>query len=396
MTRHCETVNVITLGKPKNSTPEIVKDMYKGGADIFRINFSHGAAEEHAQKVAIIRALEKENGAPIPIIGDLQGPKLRIGEFKSEEIKLQPGMRLRFDSDQTPGDESRVYLPHPEIVNTVKEGSAILLDDGKVGMTVTATGQGWFEAAVDYGSALSDHKGIGVRNTALPFVVPTEKDKKDLRIGLRLGIRNFVESFIQSLDDIKRMEQEIETAKAELGIAEPVALTLKMETLGAMQNFEEILAYAKEKNYMMMLGRGDLGMAIDRKQIPLVQEYFIDRTREECVKCILATHIQESTQKSPITTRAEDSDAARGVLRHVYALMLSAETAAGDFPVESVRELDDTCARVEQWRLPESELKPQIRADFFRSVFGSSPAPRAEPLSPSASPVFRPPNPPPR
>jgi pyruvate kinase len=334
ITRNRQTKIVATLG-PASGEPEMMKKLFEAGVDVFRMNFSHGTHEAHAKNLATVRAMEKEYGRPIGVIADLQGPKNRIGKFKNDMIEVREGMLMRFDLDTSPGDETRVNLPHPEVIGVMTPGSEILLDDGKVRVQITEQGKDYLVGRIMAGSKLSNNKGFNVPGVIIPVPPLTEKDRKDLDAALAMGVDWIAQSFVQRPEDVA------ETRKI---IAGRAALMAKIEKPSAVELMEEILDHVDG----IMLARGDLGVEIPPEDVPAVQKKIVRQVRNAGKPIIVATQMLESMIDNPRPTRAEASDVATAVYDGADAVMLSAETAAGKYPVESVSIMSKICERTEQ------------------------------------------------
>jgi pyruvate kinase len=328
-----QTKIVATLG-PASSDEDTIRALFKTGVDVFRLNFSHGTHKDHKDRLDIIRALEKEFSMPIGILADLQGPKLRVGKFTNGTVTLKKGAKFRFDMDERPGDENRVCLPHPEIINIMKKDDFLLMDDGKVRMQVTKKGKDFLETRLVAGSKLSDHKGVNVPGVTLPIAALTEKDKKDLTAALEMGVDWIALSFVQRPEDV---------AEARKLINGKAALMAKIEKPSALQHFTEIMDFVDG----IMLARGDLGVEIPAEDVPAVQKKIIRKVRHAGKPVIVATQMLESMIENPTPTRAEASDVATAVYDGTDAVMLSAETAAGKYPVEAVSIMDRICTSTE-------------------------------------------------
>lgn len=334
MKRSRQTKIVATLG-PSSSSKKILVDLFKAGVDVFRLNFSHGTHDDHRQRVEQLRGIEKEYNRPIGILADMQGPKFRIGEFAENSVTLKKGQTFRFDSDKTPGDSSRVYLPHPEVISTLTKGAEILLDDGKVRAIVTRSGKDYLETKIDAGNKLSNHKGFNIPGVVLPVNALTNKDRKDLQAALDMGVDWIAQSFVQKPEDV---------AEAKKLIDGRAGLIIKLEKPSALEYLDEMLELCTG----VMLARGDLGVEIPPEDVPAIQKQVVRRVRAEGKPIIVATQMLESMIENPRPTRAEASDVATAVYDGTDAVMLSAETAAGKYPLEAVKIMDRICQSVEQ------------------------------------------------
>lgn len=331
--RQSQTKIVATLG-PASSSPEKIKALFDAGADVFRLNFSHGTHDDHRARYNLIRALEKEFEHPIAILADLQGPKLRVGQFKNGKIELKAGQTFRLDMSAVPGDETRVQLPHPEIFAAISEGAELLMDDGKVRCRVIKHGSDFAECIVVSGNALSDRKGVNVPTVVLPLSALTEKDHKDLAVALEMGVDWIALSFVQRAEDVE---------EAKRIIAGRAGLIAKIEKPSAVHQLKKII----EASDGLMVARGDLGVEMPLEDVPSIQKRIIAKARSAGKPVIVATQMLESMISAPTPTRAETSDVATAVYDGADAVMLSAETASGAYPVEAVVMMDRIISRVE-------------------------------------------------
>ncbi len=325
---------VATLG-PASSTPEMVLALARAGADVFRLNFSHGSHEDKAEALKAIRAAEIEIDRPIGVLADLQGPKFRIGVFKDGPIEIKPGDRLRLDLDETPGDKSRVCLPHPEMFGAMQLGSLLLLDDGKVRLKVIEVASDHAEVEVVQGLRLSDHKGVALPGAVINLSPLTPKDREDLAYALRMGVDWIALSFVQRAADMAELRRLV-GGKA--------AVLAKIEKPSALIDLGPILDQCDG----VMVARGDLGVELDPEEVPVAQKTIIRAARRRGIPVIVATQMLESMITAATPTRAEASDVANAVYEGADALMLSAESAAGGFPLESVTMMNRIIERVER------------------------------------------------
>jgi pyruvate kinase len=348
--RRRRTKMIATLG-PASSSPEVIERLFRAGADIFRLNFSHGSHEDHAARIATIREIERKTGRPIGILADVQGPKLRVGKFAGGRVQLQAGQTFRLDLSPVPGDVRRVQLPHPEIISAARIGTTLLLDDGKLRLGVTRQRDDHLETEVLVGGPLSDRKGVNVPDVALPIPALTEKDRADLEFVLEQGVEFIGLSFVQRPEDVAE-------AKA---IADGRAwIMVKMEKPQAVEHMEGILDLADA----VMVARGDLGVECPPEEVPLIQKRIIRAARSRGLPVVVATQMLESMISAPTPTRAEASDVATAVFDGADAVMLSAETAAGSYPFEAVNIMDRIVARTEQdpgWRAITDNARPEPR-----------------------------------
>lgn len=322
-----------TIG-PVSSSPERLEELFRTGADVFRLNFSHGTQEDHATVVERIRAVEKKTGRPIGILADLQGPKLRVGRFSAGYTILQAGRTFRLDLQARPGDGQRVQLPHPEIIAAAGPGSVLLLDDGRIKLEVTRQTPEWLETRVVHGGRLSDHKGVNLPGLLLPIPALTTKDRSDLAFALDHGCDWIGLSFVQRPEDV---------AEAREIIGDRAFILSKIEKPGALQSIEGVLRLSDG----IMVARGDLGVEMPAEDVPILQKRLIRAAHRFGRPVVVATQMMESMIEAPAPTRAEASDVATAVFDGADAVMLSAESATGKYPVETVRMMDRIVARTE-------------------------------------------------
>jgi pyruvate kinase len=308
---------------PVSSNKETIRALFDAGADVFRLNFSHGAHDEHRERLGMIRDIERETGRPIAVLADLQGPKLRVGTFAHGEIELKAGQAFRFDLDPRPGDETRVNLPHPEIFAALEEGSTLLCDDGRVRLRVLKCGPDFVDAQVIAGHGLSDRKGVNLPDVVIPLSPLTVKDRVDLAAALDAGVDWIGLSFVQRA-------QDIEEARALIG--DRAAVLAKLEKPSAVKNLLPILEVADA----VMVARGDLGVETPPEQVPRIQRSIVREARRVGKPVIVATQMLESMITNATPTRAEASDVATAVYDGADAIMLSAESAIGQYPIEAV------------------------------------------------------------
>ena len=325
---------VATLG-PASRAPGTVKALAQAGVDVFRLNFSHGSHEDHAAAFKAVRGAELALQRPLGVLADLQGPKLRLGKFRDVEISIKPGHRMRFDLDPTPGDETRVQMPHPEIFKALRPGVALLIDDGRVRLRVTERSDEWADIVVESGSKLSDRKGVAVPEVVIPVSALTSKDREDLAFALRLGVDWVALSFVQKSEDMAELKRLVDGRAACLA---------KIEKPAAFDDLQAILDYSDG----VMVARGDLGVELDTEEVPVAQKTIIRAARQRGVPVIVATQMLESMTASPAPTRAEASDVANAVYEGADALMLSAETASGAYPLDAVGIMSRIIERVER------------------------------------------------
>jgi pyruvate kinase len=323
-----------TLG-PASSDPDIIRRLMIAGADAFRINMSHGDHETKAKLVEAIRALEKEFHRPSTILFDLQGPKLRVGHFEGGRTVLEKGKRFIFDRDAKAGDSNRVQLPHAELFDSVKPGARILIDDGKVRLNVLEAGEAQIVSEVRVGGAVSDNKGVNVPDVVVPIPALTEKDREDLQFALDQRTDWIALSFVQRPEDV---------AEARSLIGERAALLAKIEKPAAIDRLNDIIALADA----VMVARGDLGVELPPEDVPPLQNKIVACARQFGKPVVVATQMLESMVTSPTPTRAEVSDVATAIYDGADAVMLSAESATGQYPCEAVQMLDRIANSVER------------------------------------------------
>jgi pyruvate kinase len=345
--RHRRTKIIATLG-PASSSVEMVGLLFLAGADIFRLNFSHGSHADHAALIEIIRGVEKKFKRPIGILADVQGPKLRVGKFQSGRVQLQAGQEFMLDMNPAPGDTRRVCLPHPEILAAAEIGATLLLDDGKLRLRVLRKRDDHLLTEIMNGGVLSDRKGVNIPDVVLPIPALTEKDISDLNFVLPLGIDYIGLSFVQRAADV------VQTKALAAGRA---AVMVKLEKPQALDNLDEILDLADA----VMVARGDLGVELPPEDVPISQKRIIRAAQQRGMPVVVATQMLESMISAPAPTRAEASDVATAVFDGADAVMLSAESAAGQYPREAVNMMDRIIARVERdadWRLGIDAKRP--------------------------------------
>lgn len=328
-----QTKIVATIG-PASSDIEMIRKLFFAGVDVFRLNFSHGSHDDHAARYNNIRLVEKEFNRPVSILADMQGPKLRLGKFENGFVEVGPGHVITLDNDPTPGNATRVHMPHPEILEALQVGDPLLIDDGKVSLTITEKTPNGVVAQVVNGTKLMDRKGVNLPGTILDVSVLTPKDRIDMEFALGLGVDWIALSFVQRPEDI------IEAKKLINGRAPVIA---KIEKPSAVEHINAII----ELTDAVMLARGDLGVECPPEQVPVIQKRVVRACRNAGKPLIIATQMMESMISSPTPTRAEASDVATAVYDGADAVMLSAETASGDFPIEAVTMMDRIARTVE-------------------------------------------------
>ena len=323
-----------TLG-PASREPEMIARLIEAGADAFRVNMSHGDHETHARTIAAIRAVEKDIGRPIAVLCDLQGPKLRVGQFADGRAVIRHGSHFTFDRNPEPGNDSRVCLPHPELFGVLKRGQRLLIDDGKLRLRVAEAGDDFIRCQAEVGGVISDRKGVNVPDAVVPIPALTEKDRRDLAFAVEHGADWIALSFVQRAEDV---------AEARRLMGGYGALMAKIEKPAAIDSLDAII----ELSDAIMVARGDLGVELNPEEVPPLQKRIVAATRRSGKPVVVATQMLESMIESPAPTRAEVSDVANAVYDGADAVMLSAETASGAWPVEAVTIMDRIAGQVER------------------------------------------------
>jgi len=324
-----------TLG-PASRSPEMIEKLVRAGADAFRVNMSHGDHETHAQTIASIRAVEKEIHRPIAILCDLQGPKLRVGQFKGGKAVIRHSGHFTLDRNPELGDETRVCLPHPELFGILEKGQRLLIDDGKLRLKVIEASQDAILCSAEVGGVIMDRKGVNVPDAVVPVPALTEKDRRDLAFALDQSADWIALSFVQRPEDVAE-------ARKLMG-GSNTALMAKIEKPAAIDRLAEIIELADG----IMVARGDLGVELNPEEVPPLQKRIVAATRRSGKPVVVATQMLESMIESPAPTRAEVSDVANAVYDGADAVMLSAETASGAWPVEAVTIMDRIAGQVER------------------------------------------------
>lgn len=334
MRRHRRKVKIIATLGPSSSSVEMIEKLHRAGADVFRINMSHTSHEKLRELHRAVRQVEARVERPIAILADLQGPKLRIGDFAGGAIELTDGSAFQLDLDPALGDGDRVQLPHPEVFKVLESGQTLLLDDGKIRLQVIEAEDGVAKTTVLDGGKLSNHKGVNLPDTLLPIRALTAKDLSDLEQAVNIGVDWIALSFVQRPEDL------MEARKAIAGRAQLLA---KIEKPAALQRLDEIIEQADA----LMVARGDLGVELPLEAVPGKQKQIIRAARKAGRPVVVATQMLESMIAAPVPTRAEVSDVATAVYEGADAIMLSAESAAGEYPVEAVTMMNRIAERVE-------------------------------------------------
>ena len=333
MSRQRRVKILATLG-PSSNDETVIRGLYDAGADVFRINMSHSDHDNMRRVVRIIRKVEGDVGFPIGILADLQGPKHRLGTFENGEIEVAVGDEIVMDSDPAPGNHERVNLPHREILDAMEVGHRMLVNDGKAQLVVTEKGDGWVKAKVTAGTMLADRKGVNLPDSELMSGALTDKDRADLDAVLQEEIDWVALSFIQRPEDL---------AEARKLCKGRVGLLAKIEKPQAVERLDDIIAMADA----IMVARGDLGVEMPLEVVPSIQKKMIRKCRKAGTPVVVATQMLESMITSPVPTRAEVSDVANAVYEGADAVMLSAESAAGDYPLEAVKTMNSIAEAIE-------------------------------------------------
>ncbi len=317
---------VATLG-PASDAPETIKSLIDAGVDVFRLNASHGTHEEHGARIDAVRRLAAESGRSSAILLDLQGPKIRLGAFKGGGCILNPGALFTLTTETIEGDSERAAINYPDFPRDVKPGDRVLIADGSVELRVLDADETSVRCRVLVGGPIGDRKGVNLPGVAVSTPSLTEKDLADLDFGLAAGIDLVALSFVRRSDDVLHLRRVLDQAGAQLPIV------AKIEKPEAWENFDEILDVSDG----IMVARGDLGVEMALEKVPQIQKEIIERCRERARFVITATQMLESMVSSPVPTRAEVSDVANAIEDGTDAVMLSAETSAGRYPVEAAR-----------------------------------------------------------
>lgn len=326
------TKQLATLG-PASSTLEMIETLFLAGADIFRLNFSHGSQEQKQELLTMIREVEEKYSHPIAVLGDLQGPKLRVGEFSNPNGEvLEKGQIFRLDLDEAQGDNTRVMLPHPEIIEASLIDHVLLVDDGKVKLTVVGKGDKYLDCRVDVPGKISNRKGVNTPDSVLDISPLTPKDRSDLEYMIGIGVDWIALSFVQQPSDIEEIHELIDGHLKEDAFRPAVMAKIEKPSCFYDDNLEKIVELCDG----IMVARGDLGVECAPEDVPLLQKQIIDTCRKQGKPVVVATQMLESMIESPTPTRAEASDVATAIYDGADAIMLSAESAAGKFPEESV------------------------------------------------------------
>jgi pyruvate kinase len=332
--RRLRNVKIVATLGPASSDYATIRALFEAGADVFRLNMSHGTHDDIRGRHTIIRQIEADTGRPICILADLQGPKLRVGTFANGAEDLAEGATFRLDLDPAPGTASRVHLPHPEIFAALEPGSSLLVNDGKIRLKVESCGPDFADCTVTVGGTISNRKGVNVPDVVLPLAALSQKDRKDLEFACELGVDWLALSFVQRPEDVTEA-RELARGRA--------AILSKIEKPAAVKAYPEILAVSDG----IMVARGDLGVELPVQAVPPIQKRLVRGARAAAKPVIVATQMLESMIESPVPTRAEVSDVATAIYEGADAVMLSAESAAGQYPIEAVTTMNNVAISVE-------------------------------------------------
>ncbi len=333
MRRYRRAKILATLG-PASSDKAVIRQLVEAGTDVFRLNFSHGTKDDHRARFDVIREIETELGRPIGILQDLQGPKIRVGQMTGGAVKLTPGEVVRFDLSDEPGGNGRIPLPHPEVIEALVKDSDILLDDGRIRLKVAGVAPDHVMAEVVVGDTLTDRKGLNLPGVEIAVTALTPKDREDLAFGLEFGVDWVALSFVQRPSDVLEARELI---------GDKAAIMVKIEKPRALETIDRIIGLCDG----LMVARGDLGVEIPPEEVPGRQKELVRACRLAGKPVVVATQMLESMVSAPAPTRAEASDVATAIYDGADAVMLSAESAAGDYPVESVAMMDRIIASTE-------------------------------------------------
>jgi pyruvate kinase len=370
---------VATIG-PASSDPETIRAMIRAGMDVARINFSHGDHATHAARIATVRRIAQEEKAVVAILGDIQGPKIRIGQVASEEILIKPGDIVTFTLDDVPGENLLISLPHPEFVRDIAVGTDLLLDDGNLELKVREVGNRNLTCEVVIGGMLKSRKGVSAPNAKLTLSAITEKDRKDIEFALKERVDYLAMSFVRSADDIRQMRWLMNLFGGD------AAIIAKIELREALNNMEAIL----EVSDGIMVARGDLGVETPAENVPYEQKRIIRMCNEAGKPVITATQMLESMRSNPRPTRAEASDVYNAILDGTDAVMLSAESASGDYPVRAVEMMATIANTAEEhvWSMRASNRRHMESShhgtDSISNAIGEATVAVAEALNPTA------------
>ena len=333
MKRNRNAKILATIG-PSCSSYDVIETIFLAGSDVFRLNFSHSTIEDHRKNYQIIRSLEKKFNHSTCILADLQGPKLRTGSFANKHEKLIQGQKFILDLDNTAGDNKRVNFPHPEIYEILTPNTTIMIDDGKIKMQIIEQNKNFITAEVLNNGTISDNKGVNIPDAVLPISSLTNKDKSDLNKALEMGVDWVAQSFVQTVEDVKELKNLV---------GSKASIMAKIEKPSALKNIKDIINEADG----IMIARGDLGVELPPEKVPAIQKKIINDCRIKGKPVVVATQMLESMINNPTPTRAEASDVANAIYDGADAVMLSAESAIGKFPLEAVTIMNKIIESVE-------------------------------------------------
>lgn len=336
--RTAGTKIVATIG-PATSSPEVVEALLRAGTDVVRLNFSHGRRRDHEQAVATVRAVAGQLNLPVAVIGDLCGPKIRLLEIENETVAITAGQRLQIVREPVVGNAQRVAINHPEILDDIEVGHRVLINDGAISLCVVTKGTTGLECECNVGGNLSSHKGLNLPDTDLRIAGLTDKDKEDLAWAVEAGLEYIALSFVRRAEDVEEVRGRLATSEADCHIL------AKIETRHAVENLDAII----EASDGIMVARGDLGVEMDVATVPRIQKDITDRCRRASKPVIIATQMLQSMVDSPTPTRAEVNDAANAIYDGADAVLLSAETAIGKYPVQAVKMLERIALETEAY-----------------------------------------------
>lgn len=347
-----------TIG-PACESEDVLRQMIQAGLNAVRCNFSHGKADDHRERIKLVRRVAKKMGVTIGILGDLQGPKIRVSKFKDKQVILEKGAEFILDADQSvdSGDIKSVGIDYKDLPKDVKKDDILLLDDGKVVLTVKSVKGNQVITEVTVGGILSNNKGINKQGGGLTAPALTEKDKEDIKLAAELEVDYLAVSFPRDGKDMDEARKLITEAGWEYA-----SLVSKVERVEAVENIDEII----DASDAVMIARGDLAVEVGQENVPAIQKMIIQKTREKDKIAITATQMMESMINAPTPTRAEVSDVANAVLDGTDVVMLSAETAAGNYPVETIQHMSRTCLAAEQSDLVSIVSKTNIERYYDR------------------------------
>ncbi len=333
--RHSRRTKIVATLGPASSDRDTIRALFDAGVDVFRLNASHGTHADHAARYAVLREMERAVAHPVAVLMDLQGPKLRVGTFADGRVALADGQAFRLDLDPTPGDATRAAMPHPELFAALQSGTEVLLDDGKLRLRVTRCGPDFADTVVTAGGVLSNRKGVNLPGVDLPLSALSAKDRQDLAFGLELGVDWIGLSFVQRPEDV---------AEARALVGTGAGILSKIEKPNAIPLLPEIIAASDA----VMVARGDLGVELPPEDVPGLQKRILRMCRAMGKPVIVATQMLESMTQAPAPTRAEASDVATAVFDGADAVMLSAESASGAYPLQAVQMMDRIVRQVER------------------------------------------------